>query len=128
MGDIAQCLQRIEQVRRAAADDRSAYLIRTRLHRMLMSTQNRVDAARRTHVVEQVRPGSDHSVHWDAVERLTRQIVLETRHMSQRSESLDDRWTECWRRLSAQLDELELLLRAPLLAASDRTPQTTAEN
>lgn len=107
MDGVDISLRRIAQVQEAASDVGSAYLIRTRLHRMVVSIQRRLDSALAGDGV----PTLDAEVTASRVRELLRDIVASTRHMSQRSESLDDRWTREWRSLEGQLDELEIAVR-----------------
>ncbi len=108
-----RCLVRIAQVREAAEDIRSAYLFRTRLHRMLLSIQRGLAADLGLTIwapclLEEV-PDSPESV--QQITELCNSILLESKHLSQRSESLDARWREGWTALSRQLSYLEDALR-----------------
>jgi hypothetical protein len=104
-----QALSRIAQVREAAEDVGSAYLLRTRLHRMLLSIQRGLAAdlglTVRAPCLLEVTPkviGSSRRI----VE-LCNSIILDTKHLSQRSESLDLRWQRDWRALQIKLDCLQ---------------------
>ena len=103
------CLTRIAQVREAAEDIRSAYLFRTRLHRMLLSIQKGLAAdlglTVKVPCTMEVMPESPEGVR--RITELCNSILLETRHLSQRSESLDARWQKSWLALSGQLTSLE---------------------
>lgn len=107
MDGVDISLRRIAQVQEAASEAGSAYLIRTRLHRMVVSIQRRLDLA----LAGDGGPTPDAELTAARVRQLLRDIVAGTRHMSQRSESLDDRWTREWRSLEGQLDELEIAVR-----------------
>jgi hypothetical protein len=104
-----RCLKRIAQVREAAEDIRSAYVYRTRLHRMLLSLQR----ALADELGVTARPtGHLDVIHdWpEAIQRiatLCNSILLDSRHLSQRSESLDERWRDEWFSMRGKLYQLE---------------------
>jgi hypothetical protein len=104
-----QCLNRIAQVRQAAEDMRSAYLFRTRLHRMLLSIQRGLAADLGLTVkaprLLDVRPESSEAVR--RIAEICNSILLESKHLSQRSESLDARWQQGWSTLRSKLSCLE---------------------
>jgi hypothetical protein len=56
----------------------------------------------------------------DHIGSLIESITSESRHLSQRSESLDERWREGWGRLQERLMEL----RSALVAHESRSGQT----
>jgi hypothetical protein len=107
-------IRRIAQVREAAEDVGSAYLLRTRLHRMLLSIQRglavdlgvSVKAPCLLEVMPDVNETSRRII------ELCNSIMIESKHLSQRSESLDARWQDNWRALRTKLDLLEEELRS----------------
>ena len=110
-------LRRLAEVRAAADGTRSAYLLRTRLHRLLLSMQRGIGAQLG---VEVIKPGEltlkgslDPTIR--RILELCNEILRESAHLSQRSEALDERWEAAWTGLSAQLSVLEkLLLEVPV--------------
>jgi len=109
-----QCLRRLAQVREAAEDIRSAYVYRTRLHRLLVSLGRAMeDEFGAAPLPSGVFGVSDE---WPAatqrVAMLWNAIFLDSRHLSQRSESFDARWRAEWRDMAGKLDALEGALRA----------------
>lgn len=101
-------LSRISQVREAAEDIDSAYLLRVRLHRMLLSIQRGLAAE--IGLVIRVPGIIDLTPDTNGADRriieLCNSIILDSAHLSQRSESLDVRWQKNWRNLEASLDSL----------------------
>jgi hypothetical protein len=109
-----QSIRRIAQVREAAEDVRSAYLFRTRLHRMLLSIQRglAVDLGLsiKAPCLLEVMPDATEASR--RIIELCNSIMLESKHLSQRSESLDARWQDSWRALRTKLSLLEEELRS----------------
>lgn len=107
-----QALRRIAQVREAAEDVGSAYLLRTRLHRMLLSIQRGVAAdlglSIKAPCLLEVMPTTSEASR--RVIALCNSIMLESKHLSQRSESLDLRWQKDWLILQAKLSSLQVEL------------------
>jgi hypothetical protein len=115
MSSIEQCIEQLDAVRESASEPQAAYVIRSRLERLLLScarvTAERVGSAgpelpRR---VGQL-PAASAEVRrlasaCDALHDLTGSICRP-------SESLDTRWAEGWSRISPALDELESTLRS----------------
>ena len=115
MSSIELCINQLEAVRDAAADPRAAYVIRSRLERLLLSCARLVAELNTTAMPDMpqriVDTSSGPRTHelaeaCNALHDLARSICRP-------SESLDVRWDEGWRRISAALDRLETLLRAP---------------
>jgi hypothetical protein len=106
------CITRIDQVLEAAENPASAYLVRTRLQRMLVSVGRSLardfDVTVKAPTELQVPEGASHEFHKAIV--LLNELVAESRHLAQRSESLDARWREGWSRLRTRLVELRRLL------------------
>ena len=107
-------IRRIAQVREAAEDVGSAYLFRTRLHRMLLSIQRglAVDlgVSVKAPCLLEVMPDATETSR--RIIALCNSIMLESKHLSQRSESLDARWQNSWLTLRAKLSLLEEELRS----------------
>lgn len=112
MSRVEVCLGRVRQVRGCASDPQSAYLLRTRINRLLLSVQKLLpsvvsDVGDRPEVLAvKVECPADAAV----VIALCNEIVNQTRHLSQRSESLDARWEGEWEVLDSRLDRLEQAL------------------
>ena len=108
-----QCLDRITQVREAAHDLNSAYLLRTRTHRMLLSVQGMVAAEYGAEILRPAVLESSRSV--DPVLRhvaeLTNELLHSSRHLSQRSAAFDRRWQQEWHDVEYALVQLERCLR-----------------
>ena len=103
---------RIEQIREVANGARSPYLLRTRLNRMLLSLQRSIA---KDHDLEILSPGQlvlsgEHDNRQRQIVEICNAILLESLHLSQRSESMDERWEINWKKLDSRLAELELLL------------------
>lgn len=109
-----QSIRRIAQVREAAEDVRSAYLFRTRLHRMLLSIQRglAVDLGLSIKAPCLLEVMPDATAASRRIIELCNSIMLDSKHLSQRSESLDARWQDSWRRLRTKLSLLEEELRS----------------
>jgi hypothetical protein len=113
MSSIAQCIEQLDAVRDAALDPRAAYVIRSRLERLLLScarlTAERVGSTKpdMPQRVGQLTAGSQDvrtlAAACDALHDLASSICRP-------SESLDARWDEGWSRVSCALDELEEVL------------------
>lgn len=107
-------LQRIAEVRLAANDEQSAYLLRTRLNRMVLSLQ-RVIADEYDLVVLSptvLDPSRSTSPYCRELAEICNEIVLDGRSLSQRSAALDDRWQDNWHSLDANLRRLETLVKS----------------
>lgn len=109
-----QALRRIAQVQEAAEDVGSAYLFRTRLHRMLLSIQRGVAAdlgliIKAPCLLETMPTTSEAN---KRIIHLCNSIILESKHLSQRSESLDLRWQKDWSALQTKLNFLREELEA----------------
>ena len=117
-----RCLTRIAQVREAAEDTPSAYLFRTRLHRMLLSIQRglatELGLTIKAPCILEIMPGSPETIR--RITELCNSILLESKHLSQRSESLDARWQEGWCVLKSKLTSLEAELHRYAVHACDR--------
>lgn len=113
MHRIQQCLDRIAEVREAANDLNSAYLLRTRTHRMLLSVQKMVASE---YGGEMLRPAilessrnSDPSLRHAA--EIANELLQSTHHLSQRSAAFDRRWEQEWHEVESALIQLESCLR-----------------
>jgi hypothetical protein len=112
MQHARMCLERVRQVREAARDKESAYLFRTRLHRLLLSVQ-RLVASEYGHEVAVPRT-LDAALNFDQRNRelaaISSSMVLSSKYMSQRSVALDMRWEAEWGSICEKIDRIELLL------------------
>ena len=113
MQRVEICLDRIVQVRAATQNVESAYLLRTRLNRMLLSIQRMVATDYGFDVVVPCKVVLPRDASPDAIKiaEITNLILLDSKHISQRSAALDDRWEKEWGELSGKLDLLESLLQ-----------------
>jgi len=118
MPSIERCLEQLDAVRDAATDPRAAYVIRSRLERLLLSCGRLAAGTNGTGTpdmprhIEGVRVAAarDLASACNVLHDLTGSICRP-------SESLDVRWDEGWLRISAALDRLEAaLLVLPHLA------------
>lgn len=118
MKRIRQCLDRIAQVREAAQDLNSAYLLRSRTHRMLLSVQRLVVAEYGADILRPEVLVSDRNRDsaWRNVAELTNDLLQSSQHLSQRSAAFDRRWQQEWRDVESVLERLE----ASLLALAQR--------
>jgi hypothetical protein len=114
VSSIELCIKQLESVREAAADPTAVYVIRSRLERLLLScarlaaelnTAAMPDMPRRVVDTSNASPGH-------AIAEACNALHDSTGSICRPSESLDLRWAEGWRRISAELDHLEGLLRA----------------
>jgi hypothetical protein len=107
-----RCLKRIDEVREAAHDLASAYLIRTRLQRMLIALGRLLAdyLALEVRAPSLISVPNEAPIHVKELASLYNSVFLEGQHLVQRSEALDVRWQEGWARLSAMLDRLEAAL------------------
>jgi hypothetical protein len=115
MSSIEQCIRQLDAVREAAVDPRAAYVIRSRLERLLLSCARLTsdlsglaepDIPRRLGVIA-TASGDVRKIAaaCNALHDLTGTICRP-------SESLDVRWDEGWGRISVALDELESVLHS----------------
>jgi hypothetical protein len=112
---MADPLARLEAVREAAADPSSAYLIRSRLRRALLSCARTVAEMQR--LEKPSLPGQwslmpDAPAEIVAVVSACRRIHQQAKYLCQPSESFDVRWEAGWSQLRADLDQLEAALNA----------------
>jgi hypothetical protein len=104
--DTAGCLDRIRDVRAAATEYGSAYLLRMRLQRMaigvhaLLGKVGHIPECRVTKLL--VVP--------DAAQSPAAFEVAKSKVLAQRSATLDERWEDGWEELRELLDRLETLL------------------
>jgi hypothetical protein len=119
MHRIQQCLDRITQVRVAAHDLNSAYLLRTRTHRMLLTVQKMVASEYGAEILRptvlQANRNSDPKLRKAA--EITNELLQSTQHLSQRSAAFDRRWQQEWHEVESVLIQLESCLRDILLQA-----------
>ncbi|HEY8644448.1 MAG TPA: hypothetical protein VIL77_01055 [Gaiellaceae bacterium] len=115
MSSIEQCIEQLEAVRKSAVDPRAAYVIRSRLERLLLSCARltaEMNASpepdmphRLVELAAQPESARKLAAACDAVHELTGSICRP-------SESLDVRWDEGWSRISSALDELDSVLQS----------------
>jgi hypothetical protein len=113
--DFETTLRQIRDVRESAEDPRTAYLIRSRLRRALLSCARQT--AKAQGVTAPKYPGT-----WKVPEDAPadiREIAVScgriyerSQHLCQPSESFDVRWEQGWASLDRDLDRLEDLLRS----------------
>jgi len=114
MTSIEHCLEQVAAVRESASDPKAAYVIRSRLERLLL-TCARV-TAERSGLTKPDVPGPVATSNTPAdVQRLA--AACDTLYdlsssICRPSESFDTRWDEGWSRISAALDKLERLLES----------------
>jgi hypothetical protein len=124
MQPVELCRSRIASVRAAAADPESAYLLRTRLKRVILSCQMLVaeeigDAAPRRPAYVEI-PAAASPAH-RAVAEATNRLFDAAVHLCQPSEALDLRWKTGWSRLQADLEHLDSCLTELTLPARQRS-------
>lgn len=114
MKRIQQCLDRIAHVREAAHDLNSAYLLRSRTHRMLLSVQRLVVAEYGAEILRPEILVSDKNVDsaMKDIAELTNDLLQSSQHLSQRSAAFDRRWQHEWRDVESVLERLEASLLA----------------
>jgi hypothetical protein len=112
MSSIEQCIDEIAAVRQAAVDPKAAYVIRSRIERLLLSCARLI--AERSH---QLGPEQPSRVGDTSAPRNSREIAKASDALSdvsslicRPSESLDSRWDEGWSRIEPKLDQLEKAL------------------
>ena len=112
MHRVQVCLDRIGQVREAAAKKESAYLFRTRLQRLILSVQRIVvDEYGLDVSTPQILDESlSVSPQCKELAALTTSMVLSGKYMSQRSVALDERWETEWGALCGKIDRIEAIL------------------
>ena len=108
MNATDRCLEQIEDIRAAARDPRAAYLIRSRLQRLVLSCE-RLEARRRG-AQPPLFPGYGNGLD-DPLPRLSREIRETAAKLCQPSESFDVRWERGWAALAPLLDALQTELR-----------------
>lgn len=113
MQRVQQCIDRITQVRVAAHDLNSAYLLRTRTHRMLLAIQRLVAAEYGAEILRPETLASDRNSDptLRQVAELTNELLESSRHLSQRSAAFDRRWQREWLDVESVLNRLEACLR-----------------
>jgi hypothetical protein len=107
-------LAQLDAVRDAAADPASAYLIRSRLRRALLSCARTVAEMQRLEKPSlpgqwSVAPGAPAEI--TRVVSLCRTIHQQAKYLCQPSESFEVRWEAGWSQLRSELDQLEAALR-----------------
>jgi hypothetical protein len=108
-----RCLDRIADVRQAAYDLNSAYLLRTRTHRMLLSIQRLVAAEYGQEVLRPcVLTGTSSDPAMRELAALTNELLDSTRHLSQRSAAFDRQWQQEWDEVETMLGRLEQALQS----------------
>jgi hypothetical protein len=114
MSSIEHCLKQVAAVRQSASDPKAAYVIRSRLERLLLSCA-RVTADRSGLTKPDVPGPVDMSNGHADIQRLAAACDTLYRLSSsicRPSESFDTRWDEGWSRISPALDEVERLLES----------------
>jgi hypothetical protein len=107
---IEQCLDQVGAVRQAAADPKAAYVIRSRLERLMLSCARLTSSSR---VASPDIPGITKAQASSDVEDIAAacdKLFELSASICRPSESLDVRWDEGWSRISPALAELERLL------------------
>ena len=113
MPTLNDCLHMIGTARASAEEPESAYVLRTRLKRSLVSATQL--AARRAGVDEPLMPEDIDRMHLDhpaaaGVLRVCATLLARTRSLCQPSEALDARWRSGWAEVRQDLDRLERTL------------------
>lgn len=113
MASVQKCLSQIESVREAATDPEMAYLLRTRLRRVLLSCARTAAEMAGSSLPElpghvELPPGSLPDL--SRIADLSSSILSASTHLCQPSEALDVRWEKGWGELSEMLDGLEAAL------------------
>jgi hypothetical protein len=113
MPTLERCLSRIDEVLATAENPKSAYLLRTRLQRTLVSTSRLV--AQMFDIPEPKGPSllsvSEHQP--DQLREIViimNDLVEESRHLAQQSECFDERWIAGWTRIEEGLTKLRTLI------------------
>lgn len=106
------CLDRVADVRVAARDLHCAYLLRTRIHRLLLSVQRMLAEEYGEHVIapRRVDPGRNGDPAMRRLAELTNELLASTRHLSQRSVAFDSRWEREWEEVEDLLGRMEIAL------------------
>jgi hypothetical protein len=115
MSSIEQCLAQLDSVRDSAADPRAAYVIRSRLERLLLSCARLAAAMNAAPEPDMPCPIGELPVSPENARSLARAcgtLHELTGSICRPSESLDVRWDEGWSRVSSALDQLEAVLRS----------------
>jgi hypothetical protein len=113
MTTIDQCVRQIVLVRLASADPRTAYLIRSRIRRAILSCIALV--AEETQASAPDIPGiyvapADCQPACRQIVAICNRVYSYTRELCQPSESFDLRWEAGWHTLATDFDALEQLL------------------
>ncbi len=113
MTSIEHCLDQVAAVRESASDPKAAYVIRSRLERLLL-TCARLTAERsgltKPDVPGPIAPRAPADVQGVAAACDTLYDLSSS--ICRPSESFDTRWDEGWARISPALNELERLLES----------------
>lgn len=106
------CLERLKQVREAAQERESAYLFRTRLHRMVLSVQRLVvsEYGGTVKLPGELDSSPNNVLQNKELAGISTRIMQSSKYMSQRSVALDMRWESEWRTLRHDIDRMEQLL------------------
>ena len=119
---IEQCLQQVAAVRDSASDPRAAYVIRSRLERLMLTCARAASEAsglpkpelpQPTPAVRQAPSGARSLV------AASSKLYDLSSSICRPSESFDARWDEGWPPISRALDELEAVLRTQLRTQVD---------
>lgn len=116
MPTLRDCLRLLDEVRAAARDPESAYVVRTRLKRSLLAIAQLVAAQAGTTLPSM--PDDIQGLRIDNPKgaellRLCESVLVRTRSLCQPSEALDSRWRVGWLSVNEDLQRLEVALRMP---------------
>jgi hypothetical protein len=116
MSSTEHCIEQLDAVRDAAADPRAAYVIRSRLERLLLSCA-RLIAEENAPSAPPDMPRAlcllpNDANHVRALAAACNELHDLTGVICRPSESLDARWESGWLRIEAALDRLEAVLRS----------------
>jgi hypothetical protein len=110
MHSKADCVKLIQKVRASAVDPESAYLLRTRIKRSILSAarlavkHTDLDAPKFPTPLDVPAISSKPTI---AVIMSCNRLIARTRELCQPSEALDSRWRKGWNELAEELDILQ---------------------
>lgn len=106
-------LRQLRDLQEAALDAESAYLIRTRLSRLLLSCARELSAAagRPKPELPIIVSPLPNKLEWSSqVANVCNRLLVSARRLGDHSEPLDERWQRSWNFISSDLAELLSLL------------------
>ena len=115
MARIDRCLSQVQAIRNVAAGVEPAYVARSRIGRLVLSTATVVAKEIGMPAPDLPRPmpvPETGSTNLRGVISSCNQVTTIGRHLAQPSEPLDDRWRQGWSELLAELETLETHLVA----------------